>query len=225
MSGRDAILARIGARIGARDEARARRAVAARLADHERHLTPERTRLDRAGLVALFAERARAVDATLETVAGFAEVPGAVARYVRDRNLPPEAVRAPHPDLDGLPWRDGTLTVRARAPGDEDRIGINRPFCALAETGTLVFASGPRSPATMNFLPETHIAVLAQSEIVAGLEEAWDLLRAAGLRGGALPRTVNLVTGPSRTGDIEQILQRGVHGPRHLHVLLLSDAT
>lgn len=225
MSARDTILGRVRASRDRPDAAAARAAVAERLATHGRHLTPARTAVDHPALMALFAEKAAAVDATLEHVASEAELPAAIARYLRERNLPAEAAVAPHPDLDALDWSAGTMTVHRRAPQDNDRVGINRPLCAVAETGTMVFASGPRSPATMNFLPETHIAVVRESEIVAGYEDTWDLLRATGRgTGKALPRTVNLVTGTSRTGDIEQILQRGVHGPKHVHVVVVREA-
>ena len=224
VSARETILGRVRASRERPDPQAAAEAVANRLGRHDRHLLPARIDLDRAGLVALFALKAAAVDVTLETVAALDAVPDAVARYLRDRNLPAEAAVAPHPELDGLDWGAGTMSVARRAPEDADRVGINRPVCAVAETGTLVFASGPASPATMNFLPETHIAVLRRSEIVGGYEDAWDLLRAAGRGAGpGLPRTVNLVTGTSRTGDIEQILQRGVHGPKHVHVVVVED--
>lgn len=224
MSARETILGRVRASRVRPDEAAARAAVADRLASHGRHLAPARTAVARAALLALFAEKAAAVDATLEHVASEAGLPEAIARYLRERNLPAEAAVAPHPDLDALDWSAGTMTVHRRAPEDADRVGINRPLCAVAETGTLVFASGPESPATMNFLPETHVAVVRESEIVAGYEDAWDLLRSAGRgTGKALPRTVNLVTGTSRTGDIEQILQRGVHGPKFVHILVVDD--
>jgi len=221
---RETILGRVRARRPRPDEAAAREAVASRLARHERHLIPARTNIDREALVTLFAEKAGAVDVTMETVADETAVPEAIARYLRGRNLPAEAAVAGHPDLDRLDWSRGTMTVRRGAPGDRERVGVNRPFCAVAETGTLVFASGRQSPATMNFLPETHVAVLRRSEIVAGYEDAWDLLRAAGRgSGAALPRTVNLVTGTSRTGDIEQILQKGVHGPKFVHLVVIED--
>jgi len=224
MSARETILARVRKSRERPDDDAARKAVAARLAGHERHLMPARIAIDHDALVALFAEKAGAVDATIETIDDEAGVPDAVARYLRGRNLPAEAAIAAHPDLDALDWSASTMTVHARAPEATDRIGINRPFCAVAETGTMVFASGPQSPATMNFLPETHIAILRQSEIVGGYEDAWDRLRAAGRGiGQALPRTVNMVTGTSRTGDIEQILQKGVHGPKFVHIVVVKD--
>jgi L-lactate dehydrogenase complex protein LldG len=89
-----------------------------------------------------------------------------------------------------------------------------------------VIASGERSPATMNFLPDTHVVVLPASRVVGPLEDAWDRLRAASaapMAAATMPRTVNLVTGPSRTGDIEQKIEMGAHGPRRLHLIVVED--
>jgi L-lactate dehydrogenase complex protein LldG len=73
----------------------------------------------------------------------------------------------------------------------------------------------------LNFLPECHTVLVAASDIVGSYEEAWDRIRA--LSGDAtLPRSVNLISGPSRTADIEQTIVRGAHGPRRLHVLILG---
>ena len=81
--------------------------------------------------------------------------------------------------------------------------------------------SGPDHPTTLNFLPDTHIVVLRASQVVGPYEDAWARLRAAAT---AMPRTVNFVTGPSRTADIEQTIQLGAHGPRRLHIVLIDDA-
>jgi L-lactate dehydrogenase complex protein LldG len=83
-----------------------------------------------------------------------------------------------------------------------------------------MLVSGPETPSTLNFLPETHVVVVRASQIVGGYEDAWARLRAAMK---AMPRTVNFITGPSRSGDIEQTLQLGAHGPRRLHVVLVND--
>ena len=227
VNARQAILGRVRrglGRAGGTADERAREAVAQRLACRPRGPLPAALNRSRAALVDRFASKARAVDATVAFVAGDEAAPGAVAAYLRSRNLPAEAARAPHPDLDAMDWAGAALTVRRRAPGPADRVGVNRAFAAAAETGTLAMASGPDSPATMNFLPETHIAVIRESEIAAGLEEVWDRLRGAGRGGGeGLPRTLNLITGTSRTGDIEQTLQTGVHGPRRLHIVVVRE--
>ena len=107
----------------------------------------------------------------------------------------------------------------AAAPKPPTSVSLTPCLAAVAETGTLMLISGAQTPTTLNFLPDTHIVVVHAGQIVASYEDGWDLLRA---RGG-LPRTVNFVTGPSRTGDIEQRIQLGAHGPRRLHVVLVDD--
>jgi L-lactate dehydrogenase complex protein LldG len=81
--------------------------------------------------------------------------------------------------------------------------------------------SGPETPATVSLLPETHVAIVAASRVVAGMEEAWQLVRA---ERAELPRAVNFISGPSRTGDIEQTIVLGAHGPYRVHVVLVSAA-
>ena len=81
--------------------------------------------------------------------------------------------------------------------------------------------SGPDNPTTLNFLPDNHIVVLAAADIVGDYETAWDRLRAA-FGKGRMPRLVNMITGPSRSGDIEQKLLLGAHGPRRLHVVIVA---
>jgi L-lactate dehydrogenase complex protein LldG len=96
----------------------------------------------------------------------------------------------------------------------------------VAETGTLMLHSGPESPTRNNFLPDTHIAVLRASQVVASYEDGFDNLRrkfAKAAGGFFLPRTINFITGPSRTADIEQKLELGAHGPRRLHIILIDD--
>lgn len=93
---------------------------------------------------------------------------------------------------------------------------------AVAETGSIVAVSGPACDARLNFLAETHIAVLSMGTIVATAEDVWALLR--GDRAAPdMPRAVNFITGPSRTADIEQTIELGAHGPRRLHVILVED--
>ena len=113
-----------------------------------------------------------------------------------------------------------TLDHPQNAARDLVTDGVTGAVCGVAETGTLILTSGPDSPTTLNLLPDTHIVVLSTDSIVGSYEDGWDLLRAR----GELPRTVNMITGPSRTGDIEQTIQLGAHGPRRLHILLVDEA-
>lgn len=125
---------------------------------------------------------------------------------------------APHPLLTGIDWPEGWQAEHRRAQG-EDKVSLTVAFCAIAETGSLVLLSGPDSPTTLNFLPDDFLCVLPENRIVPRVEDAWALQRA---ERGAVPRATNIITGPSRTADVEQIIRIGAHGPRRLHVLLLS---
>jgi len=200
------------------DEAAA--AVDRRLAEPPRGPTPARAATDHA---ALFRRMAEAASATVAPLAAWAEIPEAVVAYLRERGLPMEACLAPHPDLNGLAWADAapTLSVDAGLPTGETAVGITRAHTGVAETGTLFLHSGPDAPTTLNFLPEFHIVALGERDLVGVYEDAWARLRD---EGGWVPRTVNMITGPSRTADIEQTLQLGAHGPRALHILLVSEA-
>lgn len=191
-----------------------------RLADHPRHLIPARTRVGRAEQVNLLVHYIEREFGTVDRLPGLDAAPGAVAAYLSAHNLPSEAVMAPHPELRSIPWSDRPLLRlrEGRAEGT-DMVSIQHAFAAVAETGTLMLPSAPERPTTLNLLSDTEIVVLRASRVVGAYEEAWDLLRAT----GAMPRNVMLVTGPSRSADIEQTLELGAHGPRRLHVLLIED--
>jgi len=192
----------------------------ARLAEPRPNLVPARSRVPHAERVALFVAMAEAVDATVARVAGLDEVPAAVADYLAANNRPADVKMAPDPALDAIPWGDRPLlAIRRGRAEDEDRVGVTAAFAGIAETGTLMLISGPATPTTLNFMPETHVVVLRTSQIVGAYEEAWDRLR----RLESLPRTVNFITGPSRTADIELTLYMGAHGPRCLHIVLVDD--
>jgi L-lactate dehydrogenase complex protein LldG len=220
---RDQIFGDIRARLGrGRLDLAANAAAEERLNAHRRNLVPARAAsLDHAGQVALFIAEAQAVDATIARVANADAVPGTVADFLSSQNLPARLVMTPDPKLDAIPWDSRPmLELRRGRAEDSDAAGITGAFAAIAETGTLMLISGEQTPTRNNFLPDTHIVVLRASEVVACYEDGWDRLRTA----GAMPRTVNFITGPSRTGDIEQRLVLGAHGPRRLHIVLIDDA-
>ncbi|WP_207539758.1 LutC/YkgG family protein [Sabulicella rubraurantiaca] len=199
----------------------------ARMAAHPRHLIPARSRLDRAGQVALFIRNVEKEFGTVERVPDLAAVPAAVSDYLAAHNLPPRFAMAPHPELQGIDWSDRPLLeFEARKGAASDQASLQHGFAAIAETGTLMLPVAGERPTTLNLLPDTAMVFLRASRIVGAYEEAWDLLRAERvdpLTGGFMPRNVMLVTGPSRSADIEQTLELGAHGPRRLHVILLDD--
>ncbi len=200
-------------------------AAKARIAAHPRGLLPERSRCDPIAQLDLFQAQVEAVDATVVRLSALTEVPQAVADYLKSYNLPGDLRMAPAAELQALPWTTAApmLTVTTGKAEPQDVSSLTAAFAGIAETGTLMLHSGPEGPTTLNFLPENHIVVLKSSQVVGAYEEAWERLREA-RAGEGLPRTVNLVTGPSRTGDIEQTIQLGAHGPKRLHILLIEDA-
>ncbi len=193
-----------------------------RLADHPRHLIPARTRLDRAALVALFIQYVEREFGTVTRLPDLDAIPGALADYLAAQNLPTDIVMAPHPELQAIPWATHPLLrLREGRAQATDLVSLQHGFAGIAETGTLMLPSAPERPTTLNLLADTAVVVLRASRLVGPYEEAWDMLRAAGL----MPRNVMLVTGPSRSADIEQTLELGAHGPRRLHILLVDDDT
>jgi L-lactate dehydrogenase complex protein LldG len=228
MTARDDILGGIrrGLGRGALD-GEAADAVAERVAAHRRNLIPARAAsLDGPAQVDLFVQMAEAVQTTVARVASDHDVPGEVARYLAAENLPAEVKMAPDPALDALPWGERPLLQMTRGKAEPgDAVSLTPCLAAVAETGTLMLTSGEATPTTLNFLPDTHIVVVRAGQVVASYEDGWDLLRAQSAdRLWGLPRTVNFITGPSRTGDIEQKIELGAHGPRRLHVILVDGA-
>ncbi|WP_299399635.1 lactate utilization protein [Pelagibius sp.] len=201
-----------------------RKQLEARLADPQAGLVPARGQRPHAEQLDLMEEMLRELAATVVRLDDADQVPQAVADYLKGENLPPQVRLAPRGDLRALPWSDQPLLEVTEGPAREpDTTAVTGAFAGIAETGTLMMASGPEAPITLNFLPENHIVVLRGSQVVGAYEEAWAELRQR-FGQGAMPRAVNMITGPSRTGDIEQTIQLGAHGPRRLHVLLIDDA-
>ena len=200
----------------------------ARLDEHPRHLIPARSRIPRPDQIALFIANVEKEYGTVARVADIAAVPAAIADYLASQNLAPEIVAAPHPDLQAIPWSERPLLhVREGRAAPSDMVSLQHAFAAIAETGTLMLPSAPERPTTLNLLPDTTIVVLRASRVVGPYEDAWDMLRRERgpdpETGAFMPRNVMLVTGPSRSADIEQTLELGAHGPRQLHVVLIED--
>ncbi|MGQ0751553.1 MAG: LutC/YkgG family protein [Betaproteobacteria bacterium] len=216
MSARDNIYARIRAAQGkpAVADDSERQAVRAHLA--ARPLSPRpRTPGDPQ---AEFRARALALASTIAEIVHRNDVPRAVSEYLRGSGLPLAAVC--WPEFADLDWNAAGVKVEIRAARNDDLVGITGALCGVAETGTLMLASAPATPATVSLLPETHIAVLPAGRIVPHMEEAWALLRQ---ERSLIPRAVNFVSGPSRTADIEQTVTLGAHGPYRVHIIVIAS--
>lgn len=163
--------------------------------------------------VTIFAERATAVNADVRVLNNSGEIPAAIAEILRSKNLPAEIHIAP--DAKGMDA--GMIDVKRTPPGPDDAALTTAPF-AIAETGTLAYPASAENPASWHFRPGFEIAVLKASDIVAHMENVIARVKAKGL-----PHTLNFVTGPSRTGDIEQTLELGAHGPKALAILIVRE--
>lgn len=170
-------------------------------------------------LVDHFEAQAQRMASTTDRVATMDAVPGAVARFLTSNGLSGKGVR--WPALDGCDWAAAGLALEPRAPNGDDLLGVTGVFAAIAETGTLMMLSGPDSPASTHLLPETHVAVVPASRIVGHYEDAFAWVRS---ERGQTPRAMNLVSGPSRTGDIEQTIVLGAHGPYRVHIVIVEGA-
>ena len=169
-------------------------------------------------LVARFREQALRTSQTLDEVATLADVPAAAARYIDTIGVPKSAIA--WQTLTTLPWQEAGIRLDFRPPVDKDLVGITGCFCAVAETGTLMLLSGEETFASAALLPETHIAIVPVSRVVRSIEDAFALAKT---ERGELPRATNFISGPSRTGDIEQTIVLGAHGPYRVHVILVRD--
>lgn len=173
---------------------------------------PERPPVDPAALEETFRARLTlpSVAATIDRVDAIADLPAAIARYCAEHGLPATLCLPPDPRLAACDWRGFTLHDTA-APDEPLALAIAR--VGVAETGSLVFETGPSAPMLPNFLALHHIVLVPA--LVAYLEDA--------MLAGAYPRAHYWVTGVSGTTDIEGTYVRGAHGPRFLHVIRLGD--
>lgn len=211
MSARDAILGRIGSALGGGDRATLPDAVRERLEARRRSTQPgfgtsrfERL-VEQMATVQMTHERIDAADGVVAAVTGYLE---------RERIEPPVMVAPALDDLDWPPnWRADPLDTDVAT-------AVTPCLGAVAETGSIALGSGRDTPMRLHFLPDNHVIVLYESQVVDHLEDFWPTLRAM----SPLPRAMSFVTGPSRTADIEQTLEIGAHGPRRVHVLLVAGA-
>jgi len=224
MSARDTLFASIRQSLGVTGDEPARRAaVTERLSTHPRGVIPARGQLAPQERVKLFADMVEAAAGTATMLPSAADVPGAVAALLRRHNLPMQVRRGDDARLAALPWeRERTLEVSTGASDGHQLVSVSYAFAGVAETGTLVMASGPDNPTTLNFLPDTHVVVVDAKDVAGDYETVWARVRETfGI--DALPRAINMITGPSRSADIAQILILGAHGPRRLHVLVVGE--
>jgi L-lactate dehydrogenase complex protein LldG len=197
--------------------------VAARLAQTPSGLIPGRGAGDSSTRIATFRVEATRAAATVAEAPSSAEAPAEIARYLRESNLPATLRMGADPRLAAMPWGATALELSHGASDGHDPNAVSVAFAAVAESGTLALTSGADNPTTLNFLPDNHIVIVFAEDVVGDYESVFARLRAAH-GAGAAPRTLNFITGPSRSADIEQTLLFGAHGPRRLHIVMVGAA-
>ncbi len=218
---KSAILSRLRAALQVSGDDKTRNAaVAARLKSAPNGVIPARGQLPAKAQVELFIAMAEKYAATVTRLKSAKDAPAAVSDYLRSRNLAPSIRMGGDKRLAAMPWaKEKHLSIKTGASDGTDETGVSHAFGAIAESGTLMLTSGTDNPTTLNFLPENHIVIVDAATIKGDLEALMSELRRTYGK-GEMPRTVNLVTGPSRSGDIEQKIILGAHGPRALHVIV-----
>jgi len=182
-------------------------------------------------LTDIFLSKFSATDSTFQFIDSLSLVPELILQYATQHdiekrlvtNIAPEITRAlSQTKTVSSPidvWSEQLIITEAPATGDE-LMGLSYANLGIAETGSLVLCASQRNPTSVNFLPDHHIVILNETDIAPNIESMWETLS---LQAGKMPRAINIITGPSRTADIEQTLQLGAHGPISLHLLLLAD--
>lgn len=225
MSSRDKILGRVRNSLYATEGDPARQATAAaRIERHQRQPIPQRVAgKDSAALRQLFREQLESVGASVVDVADAADLPAAVSEYLRSKNLPQAVRMGADAQLATVPWANApALEIASGRADPSDTASVSHAISGIAETGTLMLASGPDNPVTLNFLPETHIVVVDAKDVVGPYEDGFEKVRAL-FGPGQMPRTVNMISGPSRTGDIGGRIVMGAHGPRRMCVIVVEN--
>ena len=144
-----------------------------------------------------------------------ADLTAKVVALLRERQVDRAQTWNQIPGLEGAALAEAGISIQHEA--DENiKVGITGALAGIAETGTLVIPGGEGQPLTTSLLPEIHIAVLRASDIEESLEKVMELRKIE-----TYPAAV-LVSGPSRTADIEMTLTIGVHGPGELHVFVIT---
>jgi L-lactate dehydrogenase complex protein LldG len=210
-SGRETVLARIKAALGNRLPTKAEAA-----SIEERTTSPPvGPRPGLAGdLIEQFVAKARGNLFTVERIASLQLLVPAVEGLLAGTSGVPDISVAPA--LSHLGWPAG-WRINFGAGRRIEPMTVTPVLAGIAETGSVVLLSSPSSPTSLNFLPDTHVVVLRASDIVGFAEDVW-----ARLCREDWPRTVNIISGPSRTADVGGIVVRPAHGPKAVHLILVD---
>ncbi len=225
MNSRDLVLNKLRSTLGRTDDLSELNSLRQQLITPKPQPIPNRGNPKADDRIPIFEELALSANCSIERVSAPQDIPRSVANWLAHNNLPTKLVMAPHPTLASLPWSaQPLLSIRKGIPEKGDEVGLNMAIAGVSETGTLMFASSPQTPTSLSFLPENHIAIVEASTIVGSYEEAVKMLKTPepDQPHSQMPRVLNFVTGPSRTGDIALKLELGAHGPKRLHIVIVD---
>jgi len=144
-----------------------------------------------------------------------AEFPEKLITFLRERGIDQVQMWESVPEISPTLLADFGIQV-AFSHEDSLQAGITGALCGIANTGSIIVHGGPGRPLTASLVPPLHIAVISITQILPGLENALRLPQVAAAPASAI------ITGPSRTADIEMTLTIGVHGPKELHVFVVD---
>ena len=167
--------------------------------------------------VAQFREKLELGGGSLNQVKDYSAAASLITRFLIEKKLPMRLRLAPA--LKQMQWDEEQVEISYGKSDGDDLVSVTPAFCAIAETGSVILLSGPDSPTSLNFLPDYHFVIVETSQLVAHIEDGWTQLR----QQNNIPRTINMITGPSKTADVEQTLQIGAHGPRQLRVIFIDQ--
>ena len=212
---RERVLKDIQTALGRREASQTQRdQLRQRIARHQRHIEPQ---FDEPP-AQRFRQKLEAAEASFASVDSLDGAAAEVATYLDRHKLEKRLVVSGDELLRQVDWPDA-FDLQRRVAQADDRVSLTGAVCGIAETGTLMLTSGENSPTSLNFLPDYHIVLLTMEQILPRMEDAWDRLRKIHEQ---MPRTVNFISGPSKTADVEQTVEYGAHGPRCLHVVLVE---
>ncbi len=222
MSARETILAAV--RGANRQSPSDHAAVKARLSAKKQNIRPARSADDDTAVMRFISE-AKLTGSDVVEASGKDEIPAIIAAYLRKHNMAGDIRVSGDPLFSDVNWQaEPMLALSSGAAEPGGTASLNVADVGIAETGTLALASSQRSPVMLNFLPMVHIAVILEQNIIGGYETAWKFLREKFSNDNdTMPRSVSMVTGPSRTADIEQELLMGAHGPQNHMIIVLKQ--
>ena len=149
----------------------------------------------------------------VSTAQGIAD---SVVGFFQQHQIPLQLCAVSHPLLKDLPW-PATLSVKQGPVANKDLSVISVAAAAIAESGSVVMLSSAETPTEANFLPDNFVCIVEASMVFAHMEDLWAWQRT---QTDKPPAVINIISGPSRTADVEQTIQLGAHGPRRMHVII-----